>query len=75
MVRLLKQQKAGQIPPEEWMHLLSLESHMEEIGRAGGERWEDLSLMTQGIKAYSKSDQSPELILRLLCIVRDRGSP
>ncbi|KAK5418117.1 hypothetical protein LTR06_001866 [Exophiala xenobiotica] len=67
MVRLLKQQKAGQIPPEEWMHLLSLTSHADDISRAGGERWENLSLMTQGIQAYSGSDQSPELILRLLC--------
>ncbi|KAK5452140.1 hypothetical protein LTS15_007204 [Exophiala xenobiotica] len=67
MVRLLKQQKAGQIPAEEWMQLLALESHIDDIRQAGGERWEDLSLMTQGIKAYSESDESPELILELLC--------
>jgi hypothetical protein len=74
MVRLLKQQKAGQIPAEEWMQLLALESHMDDIRQAAGERWEDLSLMTQGIKAYSESDESPELILELLCTVREFGS-
>ncbi|KIW16061.1 hypothetical protein PV08_06112 [Exophiala spinifera] len=67
MIRLLKQHKAGLLLAGEWDQLLSLESHVDQICSAGGERLEDLLLMTQAIKSYSGSDLDPQLILRVLC--------
>ncbi|EXJ95655.1 hypothetical protein A1O1_00777 [Capronia coronata CBS 617.96] len=69
IIRLLKQHKEGMLLEGEWEHLLKLESHQEEIAKAGGQRWQDLIIMMQGIKGYSGTDQSPELILRLICIL------
>ncbi|KIV80913.1 hypothetical protein PV11_08379 [Exophiala sideris] len=69
LVRLLKQHKAGLLAEGEWKRLLALEDHQDQLRREGGERWEDLMLMAQGIKSYSGSEQSLELILRLICIL------
>ncbi|EXJ89664.1 hypothetical protein A1O3_02731 [Capronia epimyces CBS 606.96] len=69
IIRLLKQYKAGMLPDGEWEQLLALESHQEDFAKAGGQRWQDLLIMMQGIKGYSGTDESPDLILRLVCVL------
>ncbi|KAI1611569.1 SET and MYND domain-containing protein [Exophiala viscosa] len=69
IVRLLKQQEAGKLAEGEWVRLLALEAHLDQLRKEGGERWEDLMLMAQATKSYSGSEQSLELILRLICIL------
>ncbi|KAK4948002.1 hypothetical protein LTR10_013055 [Elasticomyces elasticus] len=69
VVKFCDQHKAGLLAEGEWKRLLALEDHQDQLRREGGERWEDLMLMAQGIKSYSGSEQSLELILRLICIL------
>lgn len=64
------QNEAGLLPVGELDELLSLESHWDKLQGAGGERWENLLLITQAIKSYSGSDLAVQRILRVLCIVR-----
>ncbi|KAL2425377.1 hypothetical protein ABEF91_007392 [Exophiala dermatitidis] len=69
VIRLLKQHKAGILPPGEWEQLLALQSHQQDLANAGGQRWQDLLIMSQGIKGYSGTDEDDDLILRLSCAV------
>jgi hypothetical protein len=69
IIRLLKQQKAGLVSHADWTGLLDLQSHYDDFIRAGGEVWENLSIMSQGIKGYCGTDHSLDMILRLVCMV------
>ncbi|KAK6382733.1 hypothetical protein LTS17_003402 [Exophiala oligosperma] len=69
IIRLLMQNEAGLLPVGELDELLSLESHWDKLQGAGGERWENLLLITQAIKSYSGSDLAVQRILRVLCIL------
>ncbi|KIX06381.1 uncharacterized protein Z518_04357 [Rhinocladiella mackenziei CBS 650.93] len=69
ITRLLKQHKAGMLTKGEWEELLALESHQQDMAKEGGERWQDFLLMIQGIVSYSGTNHTPDVILRLLCLL------
>jgi hypothetical protein len=74
-VRVLKQHTAGLLPESEWEQLLALESHYDDLIRAGGTRWQDIFIMMKGIKSYCGTDHNQETILRLVCVVRRTIGP
>lgn len=69
VIRLLRQHKAELLPEGEWEQLLALESHQDDLAKSESRRWQDLLIMMQGIKGYSETEHSPDLILRLICVV------
>jgi hypothetical protein len=46
-----------------------LESHIDKLRKVGGERWQNLWLMTKAAKEYSGSTMHEETILGLFCKV------
>lgn len=69
MVRLLLLQKAKLLPHGEWDQLIGLEAHTDKLRKAGGERWQNLCLMTKAAKEYSGSTLDEDTILGLFCRV------
>ncbi|OQV01232.1 SET domain-containing protein [Cladophialophora immunda] len=69
IIRLLKQHKAQLLSQSEWDQLLTLESHQEDLIKAGGQRWQDIFIMMKGIKSYCGTNHSEETVLRISCIL------
>ncbi|OAP56386.1 hypothetical protein AYL99_09565 [Fonsecaea erecta] len=69
IIRLLKQHRANLLPHSEWDQLLALESHQEDLLKAGGERWQDAFIAMKGIKSYCGTEHSEATILRITCML------
>lgn len=69
IVRLLQQQKVKLLRQGEWDQLMGLEAHIDKLRKAGGERWQNLCLMTKAAKEYSGSTLDEHTILGLFCRV------
>lgn len=67
VTRLLLQHKHGLVTDDEWEQLASLESHQEDLSNAGGDRWQDLLLMTKGIQKFSSTTEPLDTIVRICC--------
>lgn len=67
IMRILLQRKNGLVTDEEWEQLAGLESHQEDLSTSGGERWQDISLMSKAIQTYSGTSESLDTIVRLCC--------
>jgi SET and MYND domain-containing protein len=52
-MQLLTRRKNGSIDGETWESLLRLESHIDEMRAAGGQKWSEVELMAQGAWALS----------------------
>ena len=68
IIRVLKQQEAELLPENEWGDLLATESHFDDSIK-DQKRWQDLFIMSKGIKSYCGTDHSQETILHLACKV------
>lgn len=69
VMRLLLQRQNGLVSDTEWNQLLSLESHHDDLSTAGGDRWQNVFLMTKAIKTYSGTTESIDTILKICCIM------
>jgi hypothetical protein len=69
ILRLLLLQKVKSLPHGEWDQLMVLEAHIDKLRKAGGERWQNLCLMTKAAKEYSGSTLDEDTILGLFCRV------
>lgn len=69
VLRLLLLQKVKRHPPGEWEELMGLKAHVNKLRQAGGERWQNLCLMTKAAKEYSGSTLDEQIILGLFCRV------
>lgn len=69
VLRLLLLQKVNRLPSGEWDQLMGLEAHTNKLRKAGGERWQNLCLMTKAAKEYSGSALDEQIILGLFCRV------
>lgn len=67
VMRLLLQRQHDQLRDEDWSQLFELESHQEQLSQAGGEKWENIFLMTKALKTYSNSPESIDTIVRICC--------
>lgn len=73
VVRFLLQKKYHGLYPTMWEHVQDLEDHIDELRNAGGSRWENLIIMAQGAKEYSRTDQDFITILKLFCRLMVNG--
>ncbi|KAI9722594.1 MAG: hypothetical protein M1812_001525 [Candelaria pacifica] len=51
----------------EWSSVLALVSHIEDFRHQGGDRWEEICLMSKGAEMYSGTGLSRESVLELFC--------
>jgi hypothetical protein len=69
VMRIVLQRENGLVHDQEWDHLMQAESHMEDLSKAGGRRWEDISLMAKAVQAYSGTEGAIDLLVQLCCIL------
>lgn len=48
---------------------MALESHEDEFKKAGGQKWEDICLMSKAAKEYSGSQMQEYLVIGVMCRV------
>ena len=69
VIRILKHRDNGRLDDGDWTDLLSLESHQDDLSRAGGKHWQDVFLMAKAAQQYSGTKESLEVVLKLSCIL------
>jgi hypothetical protein len=69
ILRLLLQREHDSLPAGDWTQLFTLESHQEELSEAGGEKWQNIFLMTKALKTYSGTSIAIDQIVQLCCIL------
>ncbi len=52
-MQILQLKLNDRLSEEDWASILALESHLEDIKAANGERWQEVEVLSKGVRSFA----------------------